>query len=241
MSAKRRPEGEEEEAKASSRALSRRGAVFLWGAGAFLAVAVLVSFALWGDVFASWFTGDAAIRWIRERGEWGGAAVIGLLVADLVLPLPGTAVMSAAGFVYGFVPGALLSAAGSFVSGMSGYLLCRGLGARFAEKIAGGEELTRGKSLLERKGVWIIAVSRCLPMLPEVLCCLAGLTRMRLGAFALALACGALPAGAIYAGIGAAGQEQPGWAIGLSILVPAILWVAGRVVLGRRGAGRSPV
>jgi uncharacterized membrane protein YdjX (TVP38/TMEM64 family) len=48
--------------------------------------------------------------------------------------------------------------------------------------------------------------------------------------FTVALACGSVPMGFLFAAIGRAGHEAPGWAFGLSLLVPGLLWlVAGRI------------
>jgi uncharacterized membrane protein YdjX (TVP38/TMEM64 family) len=191
-----------------------------------LAVLLLVPFLLWGDVLGGWFSGDAAIRWVLSWGRLGWLAVIALLGADLVLPLPATGVMAAAGYIYGAVLGGTISAAGSFASGMLGYGLCRRFGRRLAERLAGAADLTRGEALFRERGPWLVAVSRCLPLLPEVVACLAGVTRMPFRIFVLSLACGSIPMGFVYAAIGAAGQSRPGLALGLSVAVPALLWLA---------------
>jgi len=203
-----------------------------------LAAALCVPFAIWGEDFMQWFTGDAAVTWIRGWGAKGWIAVIGLLMSDLLLPIPATAVMSAAGYLYGTLIGGLLSAAGSFAAGMTGYGLCRAFGRSIAIRLAGEKELEEHHTLFQRSGPWLVAGSRWLPLLPEVVTCLAGLTRMPLRVFAPALACGALPMGFVYAAIGAAGQENPGLAIGLSVLVPPLLWLAVRPWLRRGGAGK---
>ena len=189
-----------------------------------LAVLFLLPFLFWGERFTSWFTDDAAIRWIRGWGPWGWAAVIALLCGDLLLPLPATGVMSAAGYVYGAWVGGAVSAAGSFLSGMLGYSLCRAFGQRAALRLAGERELARSEALFRRRGAWLVALSRWLPLFPEVVACLAGLSRMPLGRFAAALACGCVPMGFAYAAIGAAGQERPWLALALSIIVPGVLW-----------------
>lgn len=77
--------------------------------------------------------------------------------------------------------------------------------------------------------------SRCLPLLPEVVACLAGLTRMPFYPFVLSLACGCLPLGFIYAAIGAAGQDNPGLALSLSVAIPAALWAFVQLWLRRHG------
>ncbi len=190
-----------------------------------LAILFLIPFLIWGDLFEGWFTGKAAVEWVRSWGAWGWAAILVLLSADLILPLPATGVMSAAGYLYGTFVGGTISALGSFLSGMLAYGLCRAFGHGIAERLAGKDELARGESLFRRQGAWLVAFSRWLPLLPEVIACLAGATRMPLRTFTVALACGALPMGYIYAAIGATGQSDPRLALGLSIIVPAILYI----------------
>ena len=190
----------------------------------FVAVVLAIPFLFFGEIFETWFAGETAILRLRGCGAWAWAAIVGLLAADLVLPLPGTAVMSAAGFLYGALLGGLLAAGGSFLSGLLAYGLCRRFGHGLAERIAGRDELARGEALFRTRGAWLVALSRALPLLPEVVACLAGLTRMPLRTFIISLACGCLPVGFIFAAIGAAGHERPGLAFGLSIAVPAVLW-----------------
>ncbi|MGV3533254.1 MAG: hypothetical protein ACO1QR_12850, partial [Chthoniobacteraceae bacterium] len=59
----------------------------LWIAPA-LGVLFLIPFGIWGDSFTAWFTGDAAVEWVRSWGPWGCLAEAVLLCADLLLPLP---------------------------------------------------------------------------------------------------------------------------------------------------------
>ena len=199
-----------------------------------LGVVLCVPFFLWGEDFTGWFSGASAVEWIRGWGSWGWLAVVGLLVADVVLPIPATPVMSAAGYLYGAVIGGLVSAMGSFLAGMVGYGLCRGVGRGMAVWLAGEKELGEQEQIFRRSGPWLVAASRCLPLLPEVISCLAGLTRMPLGVFALSMACGSLPMGFIFAGIGASGGDHPRLALLMSLLVPPVLWLVSRQIL-RRG------
>ncbi len=204
----------------------------LW---AFLALAVLlcIPFLIWGDEFARWFTGDAAVACIRGCGWWGGLAVVGLLVSDLVLPIPSTPVMSAAGYLYGPWFGGLLGAAGSFCSGLAGYGLCRACGRSVALKLVSEQELADHDTLFQRSGPWLVAASRWMPLLPEVMCCLAGLTRMPFATFAVSLACGSVPLGFVYAWVGALGRDLPRLTIALSLVVPVLLWAAAKPLLQR--------
>jgi uncharacterized membrane protein YdjX (TVP38/TMEM64 family) len=204
-----------------------------------LAVVLCIPFIVWGGQFERWFTGDAAVQWLRERGPWGWLATIALLIADLVLPVPSTGVMSAAGYLYGAGVGGALSATGSYLAGMLAYGLSRFFREKAAARLASADDLASNASLFQRHGPWLVALSRALPLLPEVSCCLAGLAPMRFATFAIALACGCVPVGFAYAAIGAAGQENPALAIGLGIAVPAVLWFVVRRKVARTFSPRT--
>lgn len=191
-----------------------------------LAVALMIPFLIWDETFTRMFSGDELVAALRSHGPLGWVAGILLLVSDLFLPIPGTAVMAALGFVYGPVVGGIVSAGGSFLAGMLGYGLSRWLGHGVALRLAGREDLERGERLFAKSGGWIVALSRCLPLLPEVVSCLAGLARMPLIKFMISLACGALPVGFVFAGIGSLGKDWPGVAILLSLAIPPLLWLA---------------
>ncbi|HTF17812.1 MAG TPA: VTT domain-containing protein [Chryseolinea sp.] len=189
-----------------------------------LASLVLISFFIWGDGLANIFTREGSINWLYQYGEWAWVAAIVLLLGDLVLPIPGTLVMSALGYIYGFTVGGLVGAAGSFLSGSLGYWLCRLVGERVAVRLLGQKDFERGKKLSGRIGGWIVALSRWLPVFPEVVACMAGLTRMSPGYFHAALVCGSLPLGFTYAYIGHTGIDHPWLAIALSAGLPPFIW-----------------
>src|SRR5688572_26807220 len=115
-----------------------------------LALAFCIPFAIWSGDFMRWFSSDGAVAWIRSWGAWGWLAIVALLMSDLILPIPSTPVMSAAGYVYGPVVGGLISAAGSFCAGLAGYGLCRAFGRGIAERLAGEKEMTEHESLFQR-------------------------------------------------------------------------------------------
>jgi uncharacterized membrane protein YdjX (TVP38/TMEM64 family) len=203
-----------------------------------LAIVILIPFLIWGEWFESMFTGDGLRLWLEGWGRsWGWLLALLLLVGDLFLPVPGTAVMSGLGYVYGTLAGGAVAAAGSFLSGSLAYWLCRKCGGRMAARLMGADGLAKGEHLFGgSSGGFLVALSRCLPLLPEVVACMAGLTKMPAGRFHLALACGSLPMGFVFAGIGAAGKDAPGAAMGLSILIPALLYGVALFIMKRRQA-----
>lgn len=188
---------------------------------------------LWGGGFEETFGFDATVMWLRARPGWGGLAGAGLLVSDLLLPVPGTVVMSALGYVYGAVMGGAFAAAGSVGAGIAGYGVGRLLPERIARRWIGEGDFERSRRLFSGGGGWVIALSRALPVLPEALSCTAGVVRMPFGRFVSAVACGSVPTGLIFAGIGAAGQKDPGWAMALSLVIPALLWLGARKLMKR--------
>ncbi|MDZ4710488.1 MAG: VTT domain-containing protein [Saprospiraceae bacterium] len=189
-----------------------------------LAAIVLITFFIWGDSLMMSFNQEGTIVWLNQYGAWAWFAAILLLMADLILPLPATLIMSALGFIYGPILGGSISVAGSFMAGSAGYWICRSLGEKAAIRILGPKDFERGKKLSKKVGGWVVVLSRWLPVFPEVVACMAGLTRMKASHFHLALLCGSLPMGFTYALVGAAGLEHPVWAIGLSMLVPPVIW-----------------
>jgi uncharacterized membrane protein YdjX (TVP38/TMEM64 family) len=67
-------------------------------------------------------------------------------------------------------------------------------------------------------------------VLPEVMACMAGLTRMPAKDFHVALACGSLPLGFVFAYVGYTGVEHPVLAVALSAGVPVVIYLMVRPV-----------
>ncbi len=194
---------------------------------------IIVPFVIWGALFDETLSLEGARKWMEGYGGWAWAAGIALLVADIVLPVPSTVVMSALGWKYGWWLGGLICAAGSMLAGIIAYAACRWLGRGAAGWIAGEEGLRRGEEIFEQRGGWLVAMSRWIPVLPEAVACLAGLSRMKWRVFLPALACGSVPLGFAFAAIGHLGQSAPGQAIALSVAVPMVLWLGAARMLRR--------
>ena len=193
-----------------------------------LAVMVIVPFLIWGDGIESRLLAFSPEDWRRDYGAWTWLVGVLLLVVDLVLPIPATAVMTVLGILYGPILGGFLSVLGAFLAGSLGYGICRQFGRSAAIALLGERDLMHGHRLFLSYGGWLVAVSRWLPVFPEVMACMAGLVRMPAKAFFLALACGTIPFGFIFATLGHAGADRPLLAVAFSALVPLILWALTR-------------
>lgn len=202
--------------------------------------AILVPFFIWGGRFDATLSLEGAREWMQGFGTWAWAAGVLLLVADIVLPIPSTVVMSAIGWTHGWWAGGWICVLGSMLSGTVAYAACRWLGHGAAAWIAGAEGLRKAEALFAKHGGWLVAVSRWTPVLPEAVACLAGIARMPWRVFLPALACGSLPLGFAFAAIGHLGQTEPGGAITLSAVIPVLLWIAASRLLRRQGQPSPP-
>lgn len=206
-----------------------------------LLVLIIAPFSIWGGWFERMLDLQGAKGWMESLGPWAWLGGVVLLVSDLVLPIPGTVVMSALGLVYGWFWGGVASVAGSALGGLVAYALCRKFGHKPAVWLAGEEGLAKGETLFRsQRGGWLVALSRWMPVLPEAVACLAGLTQMPFRAFLIALLCGTVPLGFTFAAIGALGVERPGLAIALSALVPVALYGIATLLLRRRHLTSHP-
>ncbi len=191
-------------------------------------VALLVStfvvlFFLVGDRFDYLAEGNSAVLALRKYEAWAWLAAIGLICADLVLPVPSPSVIAALGVIYGTFVGGIFGAAALLFAGGLGYGLVRAFGPQVAAFLTGERELRRLQTFFERRGAWAIVLTRPLPIVPEVVVCLAGLARMRSTTFFLALGLGSFPTGFVYAALGSGWDTQPILAMAIAYVVPWLL------------------
>src|SRR5499426_2918994 len=97
-----------------------------------------------------------AVLTLRQYEGWAWAVGIALLWADLVLPVPQTAVIAALGILYGTLLGGLLGSLGLITSGLLGYSLMLTSARRLAQRFVGLRSLHRIESLFGRGGAWAI-------------------------------------------------------------------------------------
>jgi uncharacterized membrane protein YdjX (TVP38/TMEM64 family) len=173
-----------------------------------------------------------------HRG-WVVAMVVGLLMLDLFIAVPTMTTILLAGFVLGPVAGGLATSAGLLALGGTGYLLGRGFGRPFLLRLyKDPARLAAIEAAFARNDLLVLFCCQALPILPELTCVLAGISRMPPGRFLLGYAVGVVPFGFIVAwggAISAPDNLTPAilTAIGVSVTL-LVLWS----VLVRRGAAR---
>jgi uncharacterized membrane protein YdjX (TVP38/TMEM64 family) len=128
-----------------------------------------------------------AVLTLRKYGSWAWVLGIALIWADLVLPIPQTAVIAALGIIYGTLLGGLLGSLGLVTSGLLGYGLMLTCARRFVQHFVGARSLHKMESLFDRAGAWAIVLTRSLPYsVPEAMVFLAGLAGMPIRKFTAA-------------------------------------------------------
>lgn len=193
-----------------------------------LCVLILVSFLLFGDTFEQLFSTEGTRDLLNQHRQWAGPIGAGLLIADLVLPVPTTVIIGAMGAVLGATAAALWGWLGLSLAGLLGYTLARRGGRRWADRLAPPEEQARNRQFFEQWGGLAVILSRMLPILPEALSITAGLSGMRPRPFTLAVILGSLPPAIAFAWIGEKAVESPGPAFFALVALMALFWLAYR-------------
>ena len=166
----------------------------------------------------------AVVLRLRDYDAWAWALGIALIWADLILPVPQTAIIAALGMVYGVVLGGLVGSFALITSGLLAYLLMRTHMQRFAVRLVGQSSLAKMGVFFERSGVWAIVLTRSLPYsIPEAVTLLAGLGRMPWTTFLTALALGSIPTAFGFAGLGAGWADDPVRVLAVSYVLPMAL------------------
>lgn len=200
--------------------------------GAVLLGVVLVPFALWGDRLDT-----AAPQWLHEPNARVVLAVIGvaLLIADVVLPIPGSVVAMGLCLSLGPVWGAAAVAAGCLLAFIVGYGLGRLLPEARLRAWIGPVLWDRAREHARGHALWWIVAARPLPVLAEVSALMAGVFRLPpLLAFVPAAAASVV-VGALYGASAWLGQREPGLAglLAAMLVLPTALWCVHRVVVRR--------
>jgi uncharacterized membrane protein YdjX (TVP38/TMEM64 family) len=169
--------------------------------------------------------------WLEADGVPAALVGVGLLVADVALPVPSSLIMVAHGALFGVVIGTLLSLVGSVGAALVGFALGRRGGPLLARLVPPGER-ERADHLLSRWGALAIVVTRPVPFLAETVTILAGASPLGWVQALVAALAGSLPGALLYALTGAlAASFQDGALVfGLVLLAAAAFWLIDRSV-----------
>lgn len=175
-------------------------------------------------------------QWMNTGGISAALVGVGLLVADVLLPVPSSLVMVAHGALFGVWIGALLSLAGSTGATLVGFAIGRQGGKRL-DRLVTAEERAGADALLGRWGLLAVVVTRPIPIFAETIAIVAGTSSLGWGTTTLAALAGSAPAAFLYAITGAAIADLQSSALvfGLVVLIAVLIGLGAggwRVVAG---------
>lgn len=156
---------------------------------------------------------------------WVTLAVVGLLLADIALPIPSSFVLASTGVLLGVGVGTLVGFIGLTAAALAGYALGRLAGQPLAERVVGREQLERFAALTTRHGEWLLVATRAMPVAAEAATLLAGTARMPLARFVLVTSIGNAIVALAYAWIGARAADERSFVFAFvaCMLVPALV------------------
>ena len=167
------------------------------------------------------------------------ALEVGILAADLLLPVPSSMVATLGGAELGIVMGTACAWLGMTAGSLAGWWLGRVAAARPLAKLT-PHERAQLQQQQQRLGPLFVVLTRPLPLVAEAAALMAGATGMGFSVFLLAAGSGNLAISLVWSLAGAFGRESDSlqWAIMAALVGPvAITWL----VLRRNLQTESPI
>ncbi len=156
--------------------------------------------------------------------------VVVILATDVFLPVPSGPISTLAGSQLGIALGTLASALGMTLGGFIAFALARRWGRPLAERFADREQLTNLEATADTHGLWLVLLTRPLPVLAEAGVLLVGTLQMSWRAFLPTLIVSNFLIAATYALLGQTARMR-GWlpaAVCFSIVLPILVAYAAK-------------
>jgi len=154
----------------------------------------------------------------------------GILVSDILLPVPSSIILYLNGWVLGLWNGFFLSYLALQISACLGYIL--GMKTSFGKP----QSFEKSKHWIEKYGFLAILVSRGIPILSESISYTAGFNKMRWRTFLISNLIGYVPVCLLFSYFGSLGQNENAflWSFGASMFLAAGFWLFGKSFLSNR-------
>lgn len=189
--------------------------------------AIIVPFVLFGERIDAW-VGDL-IKAPEHNPLLVALILGGLLASDILLPIPSSIVSTACGLLLGFGMGTLASSVGMVISCLIGYFLAAWFGRPFVKRMVGNESMSRFQALQAKHGIWVVVITRPVPVLAEIAVLSAGLGKISFSRFLILSTLSNIGISAVYAAIGAWSAQLNAFllAVAGSMILPGIgmLWL----------------
>ena len=165
-------------------------------------------------------------EWLARGGAQAALIGVGLLVADVALPVPSSIVMIAHGALFGAGLGSLLSIAGMLGAAAVGFAVGR-RGESLLERLVAEDERARVNRLLDRWGALAIVATRPVPVMAETCAIMAGASNISWAQAMAAALAGSIPPALLYGLTGSVSASfQSGTLMfGFVIIISGLFWL----------------
>lgn len=218
------------------RAVSWRIAIAAAALAALLGLGVLLAFTEMGSNLDV----QVLAARIRGLGNWGYAAVVGLMVVHSFVPFPAEILALCAGAVYGTVWGTMLIWTGAMIGASLSFALARWLGQPFVSAVLGPRSCAKLDGWTAEQGAVTLLVARFIPIIAfNLINYCAGLTRVGWGTFLWTTGLGIVPLTVLMVWMGDRMMELTWpWLLGLAAAGIVVVcgghwWARRRGWLGR--------
>jgi len=139
-------------------------------------------------------------EYIKSFGVWAPViSFLAMIVQSLAAPIPAFLITFSNAAIFGWFWGAVLSWISSMAGAVICFLLARGFGRVFVEKMNGNGPVKDMEKFFEKHGKYAILISRLLPFISfDIVSYVAGITSISFWSFFIATGIGQLPATIIY-------------------------------------------
>ncbi len=187
----------------------------------------IIPLLVWGELFT-----HSLVVWQESPPGRGviAAVIVAVLAADIFLPIPSGPVSTLAGAELGTVGGTLFCWLGMTSGAVLAYGLAWRWGRAVALRFSNEKDLARLEASAKVHDVWLLIITRPLPVFAEASVLLAGLLRIPWHRFLLTVAVSNLAIAGTYSMLGEYAAERawlPG-AVCLSLAVPVGLALVAR-------------
>ncbi|MBC8535439.1 TVP38/TMEM64 family protein [Clostridiales bacterium BX7] len=163
---------------------------------------VVIAFCIYA-VKMGLFTSEAALeQFVARCGIWGPVIFILIQLVQVVVPIiPGGITLAAGVFIFGGLQGFLYNYAGILIGSTLSFLLARRYGSAFIQSIVSHQTYEKYIGWLDRKKTFtrLFTVAILLPGAPDdLLCMIAGLSKMTFRKFMLILTLAKPPSILLY-------------------------------------------
>lgn len=174
------------------------------------------------------FTGT---EWMEDHARESAVLILnGLLIGDVVLPIPSSLLMVANGALLGLVGGAIATVVSTVLGGALAFWLGR-RGAPWLMSRISPRERAMAERFFARWGGMTVLMSRPVPIIAETVGVLAGTTNMGWTRYLFSVFLGNLPPAVLYAFAGASAKNA---SYSIAIFVILVGFAVGWWLLGDR-------